>query len=209
MPDYEPFTPSANYQWSEYEYFAELPGTHYIAMFNKGTGSGNYGLAIGYREEFLISEWVLIPVSIANIRIWEGNSPAFVFGFPIFIVFPGLLYLFRIKKETVPIKPETLTGITGALLYIAGSVFMLIQAVIALFKTGFQASFGATAIFILIPLILGLLILKYYLKPEQNPVKKEGIKLIFFGIIGLIVWSGYIIGPFLAIISGLMILYKT
>ncbi|ABN07849.1 hypothetical protein Mlab_1688 [Methanocorpusculum labreanum Z] len=99
LPEYEPFTPAANYQWLEYEYIAEEPGTYFIVMVNNGTGAGNYGLALGYREEFSVSEWVMIPLSIANIRIWEGNSPAFVIGFPLLIVMFGLVYLFRAKKS--------------------------------------------------------------------------------------------------------------
>ena len=207
-PEYEPFTPSANYQWSKFEYIAEVPGTYYIAMVNKGTGPGSYAVAIGYREEFSVSEWVLIPISIANVRIWEGNSPVFVCGFPILIVLFGLLYLFRLKKEPVIVKTETLTGVTGALLYFAGSLFMLIQASIALFKTGFQASSGVTAVFILIPLVLGFLIMRYFLKPRGDPVKYQGMKLIVLGAIGLVFWSGYIIGPVLVIISGVKFLFN-
>ncbi len=204
VPEYEPFTPSANYQWSKFEYIAEVPGTYYIAMVNKGTGPGNYGLAVGYKEEFTLSEWVLIPLSIANVRIWEGSSPAFVVGFPLFIVWIGLLYLFRFKREPVRINPETLAGGTGGFLYVAGSVFMLIQACIALVKTGFEASFLVTAIFILIPMILGVLILRYMVKP----VRYQGIKLLLLGVLGLVVWAGYVAGPVLVILSGLMILFK-
>jgi hypothetical protein len=204
FPDYEPFTPAANYQWLKYEYIADVPGTYYIAMVNNGTGPGNYGLAVGYKEEFTLSEWVLIPLSIANVRIWEGSSPAFVVGFPLFIVWIGLLYLFRFKREPVQINPKTVPGVSGGLLYIAGSVFMLIQGGIALYKTGFQASFGVTAIFILIPLILGFLILRYMVKP----IRYQGIKLLLLGALGLVVWAGYVAGPVLVILSGMMILFK-
>ena len=204
IPDYEPFTPAANYLWLKYEYIAEVPGTYYIAMVNKGTGPGNYGLAVGYLEEFTISEWGLIPISTANVRIWEGNSPVFVVGFPLLVVIFGLLYLVRFKKETVRMNPETILGASGGLLYIGGSVFMLIQALMALYKTGFEATFGVTAIFILIPLILGALILRYMVKP----VKHQAIKLLVLGAVGLVVWAGYIIGPILVILSGVMILFE-
>ena len=203
MPDYEPFTPAANYQWLKYEYFAEVPGTYYIAMVNEGTGPGSFGLAVGYLEEFTISEWGLIPISIANVRIWEGNSPAFVIGFPLLVVIFGLLYLMRFKKKPVRMNPETILGASGGLLYLAGSAFMLIQALMALYKTGFEASFGVTMIFILIPLILGILILRYMVKPA----KYKAIKLLVLGAVGLVVWAGYVIGPILVILSGVMILF--
>ncbi len=200
-PDYEPFTPASNYQWLKYEHIAEVPGTYYIAMVNNGTGPGNYGLAVGYLEEFSVSEWGLIPLSIANVRIWEGNSPAFVIGFPLLVVIFGFLYLFRFKKEPVQVKPKTVMGVAGGLAYIAGSVFMLIQALMALYKTGFEASFGVTAIFILIPLILGSLILRYIVKPA----KYQGVKLLVLGALGLFVWAEYVIGLILVIFSGLTI----
>lgn len=207
LPEYEPFTPAANYQWLQYEYIAEEPGTYFIAMVNNGTGPGNYGLAIGYREEFTPLEWVMIPLSIANIRIWEGNSPAFVIGFPLLIVIFGLVYLFRAKKEPAPITSETLAGSSGGLLYIAGSLFMLIQALMALGKTGFEASFWVTAIFILIPLILGCLVLSYYLRPQKKPGKYRWLKLLILGILGLVFWAGYVIGPVLVICAGLAALF--
>jgi len=100
--------------------------------------------------------------------------------------------------------PETILGASGGLLYIGGSVFMLIQALMALYKTGFETTFGVTAIFILIPLILGALILRYMVKP----VKHQAIKLLVLGAVGLVVWAGYIIGPILVILSGVMILFE-
>jgi len=207
LPEYEPFTPAANYQWLEYEYIAESSGTYFIAMVNNGTGAGNYGLALGYREEFSLPEWVMIPISIANIRIWEGNSQAFVIGFPLLIVVFGLVYLFRVKKEPVPINPETLAGSAGGLLYIAGSAFMLIQAMLALSRTGFEASFAVTAVFILIPFVLGCLVLRYYVRPGKKPVRYRWLKLLILGILGLVVWAGYVVGPILVICAGLKALF--
>jgi len=203
LPEYEPFTPAANYQWLEYEYIAEAPGTYFIAMVNNGTGAGSYGLALGYREEFSVPEWIMIPLSIASIRVWEGNSPVFVIGFPLLIVMFGFVYLFRAKKEPVKITTETLAGSAGGLLYIAGSLFMLIQALLALGKTGFEASFGVTAIFILIPLILECLVLRYYLRPQKKPEKYRWLKLLILGILGLVFWAGYVIGPILVVCAGI------
>lgn len=201
-PEYEPFTPAANYQWMKAEYIAEVPGTYYIAMVNKGTNAGNYGLALGFREEFTLAEWIMIPLSIGNVRVWEGSSQAFVVGFPVFIVLFGMVYLFRFKKEPLPLHPETIAGSAGGLLYLAGSGFMLIQALMALMKTGFAVSFLVTAIFILIPLVVGVLILRYMMRP----VKYRGGKLILLGVLGMVVWGGYVVGPVLVICAGLKLL---
>ena len=201
-PEYEPFTPAANYQWMKAEYIAEVPGTYYIAMVNKGTNAGNYGLALGFREEFTLAEWIMIPLSIGNVRVWEGSSQAFVVGFPVFIVLFGMVYLFRFRKEPLPLHPETLAGSAGGLLYLAGSGFMLVQALMALMKTGFAVSFLVTAIFILIPLVMGVLILRYMMRP----VKYRGAKLILLGVLGVVVWGGYVVGPVLVICAGLKLL---
>ena len=202
-PEYEPFTPAANYQWLKYEYIAEEPGTYYIAMVNKGTGPGNYGLALGFREEFTLAEWIMIPLSIGNVRVWEGSSPAFVVGFPVFVVLFGMVYLFRFKKEPLPIHPETLAGSAGGLMYLAGSGFMLIQALTAMMKTGFAGSFAVTAVFILIPLVMGGLILRYLIRPARY----RGVKLLLLGGLGLAVWAGYVVGPVLVIAAGLKFLF--
>lgn len=201
-PEYEPFTPAANYQWMKAEYIAEVQGTYYIAMVNKGTNAGNYGLALGFREEFTLAEWIMIPLSIGNVRVWEGSSQAFVVGFPVFIVLFGMVYLFRFKKEPLPLHPETIAGSAGGLLYLAGSGFMLVQALMALMKTGFAVSFLVTAIFILIPLVMGVLILRYMMRP----VKYRGGKLILLGVLGMVVWGGYVVGPVLVICAGLKLL---
>ncbi|ABN07850.1 hypothetical protein Mlab_1689 [Methanocorpusculum labreanum Z] len=105
------------------------------------------------------------------------------------------------------ITSETLAGSAGGLLYIAGSLFMLIQALMALGKTGFEASFGVTAVFILIPLVLGCLVLRYYLRPEKKPRKYRWLKLLILGILGLVFWAGYVIGPILVLCAGLAALF--
>lgn len=202
-PEYEPFTPAANYQWLKSEYIAEEPGTYYLALVNKGTGAGKYGLALGYREEFTLAEWILIPLSVGSVRLWEGSSPAFVVGFPLIVVLLGMGYLFRVRKEPLPITVETAAGSAGGLLYIAGSLFMLIQAILAMMKTGFAGSSLVTGIFILIPLILGVLILRYAIRP----VKYRGVKLLILGGLGLAVWAGYVVGPVLVIAAGLKFLF--
>jgi hypothetical protein len=37
---------------------------------------------------------------------------------------------------------------------------------------------------------------------------KSGIKMVVIGVLGLLVWAGLIIGPVLALVSGILILAK-
>lgn len=81
------------------------------------------------------------------------------------------------------------------------------QAMLALGKTGFEASFSVTAVFILIPSVLGCLVLRYYVRPRKKPVRYRWLKLLILGILGLVVWAGYVIGPILVICAGLKALF--
>jgi len=45
-----------------------------IWLFMSQLRRGKYGIAIGYKEEFTLSEWLLIPIDVINIHQWEGQS---------------------------------------------------------------------------------------------------------------------------------------
>lgn len=207
-PGYEPFTPSANYRWLEYEYIAGKPGDYYVALVNSGTSGGSVGLAIGYREEFSPAEWLLIPASKMRIAIWEGYDPAFIILFPVFVVMAGLLWFHYSGPANILKRPASLSGISGGLLYIAGGLFTTVQAVYAISGAGASSSAVATAVLTAVPILLGILALRISLKACASEDLRSGILMIASGITGFVFWAGYIIGPVLCIVSGaLMIFY--
>jgi hypothetical protein len=45
-------------------------------------------------------------------------------------------------------------------------------------------------------------------QPRPDSLLKRGIKMVVIGLLGLLVWAGLIIGPVLALVSGVLILAK-
>ncbi len=68
---YEPFTPMAMYEISSFSTSAPAAGDYTVVVFGD---EGRYILATGYLEEFSLTEWVSIPVSVLAVRIWQGQS---------------------------------------------------------------------------------------------------------------------------------------
>lgn len=63
---YEPFSPSSLYPMADIGLAAPASGTYYVAVYESNRG-GHYTVAIGDRESYTISEFVLIPLSLISI----------------------------------------------------------------------------------------------------------------------------------------------
>ena len=84
-----------------------------------------------------------------------------------------------------------------------------LQIIHAVQVTGYGNEVLVTLMFIAGPVILGIFaIMEGIQQPRPDSLLKSGIKMIIIGILGLLLWAGLIIGPVLAIISGVLILVK-
>ncbi len=81
-PEYEPFTPSSNYYLVDFEKEIQTSGTYYLVI-SQYTSAGRYGMAVGYKEEFTILEWLKIPVDVIEIHRLEEK--------PLFLIFAPLI----------------------------------------------------------------------------------------------------------------------
>jgi hypothetical protein len=64
--------------------------------------------------------------------------------------------------------------------------------------------------FIAGPIILGIFtIMEGIRQPRPHSSLKSGLKMVAIGLLGLLLWAGLIIGPVLAILSGVLILCET
>ena len=200
--DYEPFTPSANYRIVDYDETVEIGGKYYIAVYEQ-EHAGNFGIAIGYVESFSLNEWLLIPYDVINIHLWEGQNIGFILAPLIIIFITGKIFLFyrHFKQKKSPSHVNTWLASIAALLYIGSGGILLNQMIIALSKTGMNPSAIVTFIFMMIPIILGIAILKITLQEKNELQKKERIYLIIYGISGLFLWAGLIIGPIILFLS--------
>jgi hypothetical protein len=207
-PSYEPFSPQPIYETGRFNVTVPVDGDYYIAVY--GPTGGKYSLAPGFLEQFTASEWLLIPFSVITIHLWEGQSPWVVFAPLIVVVIGGLALLVMYRKDLgLQHDPIRWTILLSGLLYIGGAAMTALQIIHAVRVTGYGNEVLVTLMFIAGPLILGIFAIREGIQqPRPDSLLKSGIKMIIIGILGLLLWAGLIIGPVLAIISGVLILVK-
>ncbi len=203
---YEPFTPGSYYHPATFDQNIEESGTYHAVVYSEEGAGGNYGLAVGYEERWSLVEWILLPLDVINIRIWEGQSLWLIFAPMIAVLTLGFTWT-GWKYRSQGKRPGNVREwflLTSGLLYIGSGAMMLMQIVIALSGSSPSLTVIVTLIFALIPVILG-----YKLFEESSDFKKpevsDRIRVFVFGILGLTVWAGIILGPVLAMIPGLLL----
>jgi hypothetical protein len=207
-PSYEPFSPQPIYETGRFNVTVPVDGDYYIAVY--GPTGGKYSLAPGFLETFTAAEWLLIPFSVISIHLWEGQSPWVVVAPMILVVIGGLalavIYRKKIGLQNDPIRSMILLA---GLLYLGGAAMTALQIIHAVQVTGYTSAVIVTLMFIAGPVILGIFaIIESIRQPRPDAWLKSGIKMIVIGLLGLLLWAGLIIGPALAIISGVLILAK-
>jgi hypothetical protein len=206
-PTYEPFTPQPIYEVAHFNLTVPEDGDYYIAVY--GPGGGNYGLAPGFLEQFTISEWLLIPFSVISIYLWAGQSLSAVVTPFLFIVIAGLalLIIYQKKSDKQWGYREWIVLFSG-LLYLGGVAVTITQTIHTLLLTGYSSGVLLTLIFIVIPSILGIVIIRkgLSLTREKRSVPLTGLLILIAGLLGLIMWAGFIIGPVLAILGGTLVI---
>ena len=207
-PSYEPFSPQPIYETGRFNVTVPVDGDYYIAVY--GPTGGKYSLAPGSLEQFTASEWLLIPLSVIAIHLWEGQSPWMVYA-PLIIVVIGGLALLLMYRKNLGLQQDPIRWmiLLSGLLYIGGAAMTALQIIHAVRVTGYGNEVLVTIMFIAGPLILGIFALMEGIQqPRPDSLLKSGIKMIIIGILGLLLWAGLIIGAVLAIISGVLILVK-
>lgn len=199
-PDYEPFTPAAIYPVAEYQLEITEAGTYYAVVYTTGEG-GPYSLAIGYKEEFSPAEWILVPLNLISIHIWEGQ-PLWLILAPVVavLVCGGMIVLRSIQLK------DRFSGLMAAagLMYIGGSMVTLVQMGIALTATGGSSAAILTMVFIAIPVIIGAGAIRWALKGRAGITLSDRLLMAGCGLLGLVTWAGLLIGPVFALIGSIL-----
>lgn len=192
---YEPFAPSYSYRVASYDQRVDLSGDYYVAILSHTGGSAT--LAIGYLEQFTLEEWILVPLNVINSKIIEGQNPLPILS-PLIATLVIGWWLIR-RRLTRP--HHWLVG-AGGLLLIGGSFVVLLQMVIALAITGIAGGAIVTLFFIIAPLALGWASFKKIQKTTWRT--RDVLTFGLYGILGLVVWGGFVIGPLLLIVGALL-----
>jgi len=201
-PEYEPFTPASYYYLIDVDETISNEGDYYLAIYNPNLEEGKYGIAIGYKEEFTLSEWLLIPFDVISIHEWEGQSL-------IVILMPLLLslvlgFVLLSWKSLVKLDIFNLFGIPAGLFYVGSGLMLLMQMLFALYGALFNGLVVLTLIFITLPLLLGYVLLRKTVRVEGSLSKRDRFVFLVLGLVGLFTWSGLLLGPSLSIVAGIL-----
>ena len=205
---YEPFSASSFYKLAELDILAPVSGTYYIAVYDTQRG-GHYSLAIGDREVYSISEWILIPVRLISIYQWEGQSLIMIFSPIVFTLAISLGLVFWLRKNWIPQAPFEWAGVLAGLLFLGTGFMFLFQMALALTRTQLVPEILITIILAFLPVLLGILVIWTVMKNRERVDIKKRAYLAILGILSLFVWAGFLAGSVLAVLASVLPARKT
>lgn len=199
-PEYEPFTPASYYYLIDVDTTITKEGYYYLAVYDPNFEEGKYGIAIGYKEEFTLTEWLLIPFDVVSIHEWEGQSLLLILTPLIVSLILGLVLL--AWKSLIHLNIVKIIGVVAGLFYVGSGFMLLMQMLFALYRATFNALVIVTFIFIAIPLALGFALLRKTIQIKGQLSKKDRVIFLILGLLGLFTWSGLLLGPLLVLVVG-------
>ncbi|NYT01049.1 MAG: hypothetical protein GKB99_04930 [Methanocellales archaeon] len=202
---YEPFSPGWIYETVNLNMKAPTDGIYYLVVFNNDHMTGNYGLAVGYIEEFTPIEIVMVPYNLQGVYAWEGQN-RFVTLLPIILmlVIGGIILYWRSNHGKAPKGISKWLAAFAGLAFLGSAANTIYQILLTFRITGFKGEVVLTLLFVFIYLLLALFTFIYAVrnKPDLTP-RRRGV-LILIGIVALFSWSGLYVGPALAIFAALV-----
>ncbi len=200
VASYEPFTPMALYDRADLSLAAPAGGEYSVQV--RGD-AGRYILATGYLEEFSIAEWVLVPVQVLSVRVWQGQ-PLFLVLLP--IIGSGAAGAIWFWKRTGGIRlwPGAWLLALAGFSYIGSGVLIIAEMILAGMVTGPEGFMILTAFFAAIPLVIGALMVRNAGHLTGPPSPGGRGLILLYGILGFVFWAGVIIGPVLAVAAACM-----
>ena len=200
VASYEPFTPIALYERASLSLRAPVAGEYPVLVSGD---EGRYTLATGYLEEFSIAEWVLVPVQVLSVRVWQGQPLPLVLLPVIGTVAAGIIW-FRKRKDGIRLWPGAWLLAVAGFSYIGSGILIIAEMVLAAMVTGPDGAMIVTVFFAALPLVIGYLMVRNAGRLTGPPSPRDRGVILLYGIIGFVFWAGMIIGPVLAIAAGCM-----
>ncbi len=200
---FEGFTPSTFYDLWKVDRTVKDAGEYYIAIFTQNI-EVEYGMAIGYRETFTLTEWLGIPIQVLGIYQWEGQ-PLIEILLPFLItVFSGIILLgIAYRKYHIPRQvPQWLVAISGILM-LGSTALLFTQLGFVLGYAPLGVEVIVTIVIATIPALLGIGLFRQVIAVEKGLSNSTRIKLLALGIGGLFAWAGLYAGPILAVLVAL------
>lgn len=200
-PEYEPFTPASYYFTAEYRSDVDVEGDYYFVVYSD-RGDGRYGVAVGYVETFTLVEWLMIPFDVIGIHQWEGQSLALIAAPMVLTLLLGSGISFWKFKPIF--SAAVIIGVMAGLLYIGSGFMMFSQMLIALIGATSKSSAVLTFVFAILPVVFGLIIIRKMLDKRTSLNMRDRLIMFVFGILGLALWAGLLVGPALSIMVSIL-----
>lgn len=195
---YEAFAPSSFLQLVDVALDAPANGTYYVAVQDPVRG-GHYGLAIGDRESFTLTEWFFTPWSLLSVYEWEQQSLPVVLLPAIATAAAGLVLLVRRHRAGKPLDVTGWTAAVAGLLFLGTGATVLSQMILSISRSSLDAFALVTLTFALIPVLLGLLTLRLVLRDSGRWTRRSRVYLAILGGGALFAWAGFVVGPVLVL----------
>ncbi len=198
---YEGFTPSAFLVTTSIDMVLQHAGQYYLVIYDDAS-EGRYSVTIGFVESFTLEEWLLVPLNVISIHMWEGQLLASIL-LPI-IATPtiGLVfYYLRLPSLKGASNVPVWIGAAGAFLILGSGVSIFYQMVIAVLAVSLDPQIIITTVFGLLPLLLGTSAVRYLFRPATTVSSSSLLKVFIISIVSLFVWGGYLVGPLLLMTS--------
>ncbi len=200
--EFEGFTPSVFYLVADVDFPAPQTGTYYIAIYEPDSGE-RYSIVFGHIEAYTLWDWISIPLTTILVHKWDGQDYFEIFALFVAAFMIGLGFLlYRKPSLKTDVKPLNLIGIIGSLMIGATSFSIIQNTIIALLGAPINVLIVVT-IFVILNSLIGSFIATRILVRE-NLSRKDSAKLIIVAIFAFVLWAGYIIGPTLLVVVGLV-----
>ncbi len=201
---YEPFGPGSFHWLGELRLPAPATGTYYVAVVPSMEG-GHYGLVVGSRESFTLAEWILNPFNMITVYQWEGQALWTILAPAVGTATLSLILVGRTLQQRGRLRDRNAwVGSLAGVLYLGSAATLFYQMGWSLTTAPLGAEVVITIAFALLPLGLGLGILRLSLKGDGVQDTRGRVTLAILGVGGLFAWAGFLIGPALALIASLL-----
>jgi hypothetical protein len=195
--DYEPFAPSSFYETVQLDREVDDGGRYLLAVY-AAEGAGPVGLAVGREERFTPTEYARVPLDLVRVHLWAGQHPIVVFGPLVAVLGAGLAVGRRRIPDSGPTSVAAALGVAG-LLYVGTAAGTAVQTAIALSRSGPTAAALVTAVFVVVPLVLGGWLLRRAATDPFVVSPRTRLALVAVGVAGFATWAGLLVGPTLAL----------
>jgi hypothetical protein len=118
----------------------------------------------------------------------------------------GLAAMFALPRRRRPLDVLWVLATAAGLLMVALGVSIIYQMLWSLSQTGSEPTLAVTIVLAAVPLVLGSAALRIAGRTRDRGVVSAGtrIALAVVGVLGLLLWGGWIVGPALAIAAAVL-----